>query len=126
MAHVSPVRWHLLTAFIFVFSGTLALWWLLSGAWAVVPWALSWLGSVNVHAFAYYGVDKRLAREGMRRIPEKVLHALAAAGGSLGAFLGMRFFRHKTIKGEFRFVFWSIILLQLALAAWLLKLLFWG
>ena len=31
----------------------------------------------------------------------------------------MRTFRHKTIKGRFRFVFWAIVVLQLVLIGWL-------
>jgi uncharacterized membrane protein YsdA (DUF1294 family) len=41
-----------------------------------------------------------------------VLHGLALAGGSLGCYAGMRAFRHKTIKGTFRIVFWVIVVLQ--------------
>lgn len=126
MVRFSLMRQHLILAFTIAVSGTLALWWLLSRQWSMVPWALAWLGSVNLEAFAYYGIDKRQARAGGRRIPEKVLHVLAMVGGSPGAFLAMYFFRHKTVKGEFRLVFWGIVILQLALAAWLAKLLLWG
>ena len=42
-------------------------------------------------------------------------------GGTLGAYLGMRLFRHKTIKGMFRIVFWTVVVLQLALIAALVK-----
>src|SRR5262245_5401447 len=62
----------------------------------------AWLFGVNVVAFGYYGFDKGRARSQGRRIPEAVLHGLAIAGGSLGAYAGMRTFRHKTIKGSFR------------------------
>jgi uncharacterized membrane protein YsdA (DUF1294 family) len=48
-------------------------------------------------------------------VPETVLHGLALAGGTLGAYVGMHLFRHKTIKGSFRLVFWVIALLQVAL-----------
>jgi uncharacterized membrane protein YsdA (DUF1294 family) len=48
-------------------------------------------------------------------VPEKVLHGLALAGGSIGAYAGMHAFRHKTVKSSFRLVFWTIIVLQLAL-----------
>ncbi len=74
-----------------------------------------WLVSVNLVAFAYYGFDKHRARVAGRRVPEVVLHFLAVVGGTLGAYLGMRVFRHKTIKGPFRLVFWFIVVLQLAL-----------
>jgi uncharacterized membrane protein YsdA (DUF1294 family) len=126
MPKMSPIRRHLLGAFAGAVVGTVILWSLFSGSLALVPWALSWLGAVNLEAFCYYGVDKRQARQGGRRIPELVLHALAMVGGSLGAFVAMWLFRHKTIKGEFRLVFWTIVVLQTALALWLAKLVLWG
>ena len=57
------------------------------------------------------------------RVPEMVLHILALAGGSLGAWLGMRLFRHKTVKGSFRLAFWLIVSLQVLLVAWVAHLL---
>lgn len=56
---------------------------------------------MNLLSFLLYGIDKRSARYDLRRIPEKVLLGIAAIGGSLGAFAGMRFFRHKTRKAKF-------------------------
>jgi uncharacterized membrane protein YsdA (DUF1294 family) len=77
----------------------------------------AWLVSVNVVAFGYYGYDKGQARRSARRVPEVVLHGLSVAGGSLGAYAGMRLFRHKTIKGSFRIFFWFVVIMQLALIA---------
>ena len=77
----------------------------------------AWLFSVNVVAFGYYGYDKGQAGRSARRVPEVVLHGLSVAGGSLGAYAGMRLFRHKTIKGSFRIFFWFIVVMQLALIA---------
>jgi uncharacterized membrane protein YsdA (DUF1294 family) len=77
----------------------------------------AWLVAVNLVAFGYYGFDKFRARAGRRRVPEVVLHFLAIVGGTVGAYLGMRVFRHKTIKGPFRLIFWFIVVLQLALIA---------
>lgn len=56
---------------------------------------------MNLLAFLLYGIDKWSARHDLRRIPEKVLLGIAAIGGSLGAFAGMRLFRHKTRKAKF-------------------------
>ncbi len=56
---------------------------------------------MNLLAFLLYGIDKWSARHDLRRIPEKVLLGIAAIGGSLGAFAGMRLFRHKTRKTKF-------------------------
>ena len=60
-----------------------------------------WLIIVNLIAFFLYGVDKTCAKKGKRRIPEKTLLFWAWIGGSIGAFLGMGFFHHKTLKPKF-------------------------
>ena len=72
-----------------------------------------WLACINLVTFAYYGYDKSQAKRGGRRVPEFVLHVFAIAGGSLGAYAAMATFRHKTIKGSFRIVYWVIVLVQL-------------
>ena len=65
-----------------------------------------WLAVANVTAFLLFGLDKwkakrkRLDRDVMR-IPERTLIGWALAGGSVGAILGMRLFRHKTRKAKF-------------------------
>jgi uncharacterized membrane protein YsdA (DUF1294 family) len=79
----------------------------------------AWLAAVNLVTLGYYGFDKSRSRRSGRRVPEKVLHGLALAGGSPGAYAAMRLFRHKTIKGRFRLVFWAIVVLQTALVVWL-------
>jgi uncharacterized membrane protein YsdA (DUF1294 family) len=78
----------------------------------------AWLAGVNLAAFAYFAFDKFRARKAGCRVPEIVLHGLALGGGSGGAWLAMRCFRHKTIKGRFRLAFGLIVTLQLGLAAW--------
>ena len=57
---------------------------------------------VNLTAFALYGADKRRARRGAWRIPERTLLAIALLLGGAGAFAGMRVFRHKTKHLSFR------------------------
>lgn len=96
-----------------------ALWLAVSRNWAPLPWLCAWLVAVNVFAFIYYGIDKFQALRQGRRVPELVLHGLAVTGGSPAAYAAMQFFRHKTIKGRFRIVFWFIVLLQAALLFWL-------
>lgn len=63
-------------------------------------------------SFVVYGFDKRQARHGGRRIPEKWLHVLALVGGWAGALVGQQVFRHKTQKLRFRLVFWVIVLIH--------------
>ena len=79
-----------------------------------------WLIAINLVTFAVYGADKRRARRGAWRVPEKTLFLLPLLGGSLGALLGMLTFRHKTKHWYFVWGIPLILLAQLALAVWLL------
>ena len=79
-----------------------------------------WLIAINLVTFAVYGIDKRRARGGAWRVPEKTLFLLPLLGGSIGALLGMRVFRHKTKHWYFVWGVPAILLAQIALAAWLL------
>lgn len=80
---------------------------------------LWYLAAVNLVALALYGIDKAKARRGKWRIPEKTLLLLPLLGGSVGALAGMHLFRHKTKHWYFRWGIPAMLLLQLALAAWL-------
>ena len=70
---------------------------------------------MNLIAFALYGIDKRRAKQGAWRISEYTLLLVALLGGSLGALLSMRYFRHKTRHRKFRYGVPLILLLQLGL-----------
>ena len=59
-----------------------------------ILWAV-WL-VINLIVFALYGIDKRRAKRGQWRIPEKTLLAGTWLLGGVGAFAAMRMFRHKT------------------------------
>lgn len=60
-----------------------------------------YLLGINVLAFAVYGIDKFKAKRGLWRISEKVLLLTAVLGGSVGAYIAMKLFHHKTRKGKF-------------------------
>lgn len=77
---------------------------------------------INLLLFIFMGRDKAAAQRGARRTPETTLLALAVLGGSVGGILGMLAFRHKTQKPAFRIGFPLILIVQLLLAGWLLKL----
>lgn len=68
---------------------------------------------VNLAAFILYGADKSYAKKDSRRIPEKTLLFWAFIGGSIGAFLGMRIFHHKTRKPKFAITVPVLMLLEL-------------
>lgn len=70
---------------------------------------------MSVVSFVAYGLDKRRAGNGSRRIPERTLHFLAFLGGWPGALLGQRQFRHKTKKLSFLIVFWFVVVLHIAI-----------
>ena len=55
-----------------------------------------YLSLINALALLLMLADKQRAKKHRWRIPESVLLASAALGGSLGALLGMWLFRHKT------------------------------
>ena len=74
---------------------------------------------INAVAFIVYVIDKLKARKGRWRISEATLLLLAIIGGSVGAWLGMKVWQHKTMHLKFKYGLPSIILLQLALAVYL-------
>ena len=67
-------------------------------------------GLVSALTFGLYWHDKRQARCGGPRTPEKVLHGAELLGGWPGALLAQQVFRHKTRKVGYQCVFWGIVL----------------
>ena len=78
-------------------------------------YSLYYLSAINVVTFVLFGLDKYNARKGNRRIREVTLMAMAALGGSVGAWVGMRLWHHKTKHRKFRYGIPLILLLQIAL-----------
>ena len=78
-----------------------------------------YLLAVNVVTFWVYGVDKLKAKKGKWRIPESTLLLMAAVGGSVGAWLGMSLWRHKTQHKKFKFGVPAIFVVQMALSAYI-------
>ncbi|HEY0325824.1 MAG TPA: DUF1294 domain-containing protein [Allosphingosinicella sp.] len=66
--------------------------------------------------------DKQRARAGARRTPERDLLSLALFGGSPGALLARRLFRHKTRKEPFSTYLLLIVALQIGAVFGLLLL----
>lgn len=74
--------------------------------------ALPIVAAINLWTILQFWRDKERARAGERRIPEADLLALAAIGGSPGALLARRLFRHKTRKQPFSSYLMVIVALQ--------------
>ena len=81
---------------------------------------LAYLALVNLLTFVLYGADKRKAQKGAWRVPEKTLLLLPLLGGSVGGILGMQTFRHKTKHWYFKFGLPAMLVLQAALAVYLI------
>ncbi len=82
--------------------------------------AAVFLLAANLAAFLLMGADKRRARKGRWRIPERVLFLPVLLGGGFGGVLGMLVFHHKTRHWYFRWGFPLILILEYAGILWLL------
>lgn len=78
-----------------------------------------YLLAINVVAFIMYGIDKYKAKKARWRIPEATLLLLAVLGGSIGAWMGMKVWHHKTMHKKFKYGIPAILLIQIALMAYL-------
>jgi uncharacterized membrane protein YsdA (DUF1294 family) len=76
---------------------------------------LIYLAVINVVTFFMYGIDKWKAKKSKWRIRETALLGLAVLGGSIGAWLGMKVWHHKTQHKKFKYGVPAIIIIQLAL-----------
>ena len=74
---------------------------------------------INLVAFVCYGVDKLKAKRNAPRVSERTLLLLALLGGSVGAWLGMQVWRHKTKHAMFSVGVPVMLLLQAALYWWI-------
>ena len=80
---------------------------------------LYYLLAVNIATFLLYGVDKYKAKKNKWRISEATLLTMAAIGGSIGAWAGMRLWHHKTMHKKFKYGIPVIIIMQIALVTYL-------
>ena len=78
-----------------------------------------YLLAINVVTFIVYGIDKYKAKKAKWRIPETTLLLLAVLGGSIGAWMGMKVWHHKTMHKKFKYGIPAILLIQIALMAYL-------
>jgi len=75
---------------------------------------LYYLG-INIILFLSMFIDKKKAVAQKERVPESTLFIMALLGGSIGGFLGMYLFHHKTKKIYFHIIYIAALALHLAL-----------
>ena len=80
---------------------------------------LGYLLAVNIASFLLYGIDKYKAKKSKWRISEVTLLTMAAIGGSIGAWAAMRLWHHKTMHKKFKYGIPVMIIMQIALVAYL-------
>ena len=71
-----------------------------------------WYAVASLATFLAYAIDKRAARLGRRRTPERTLLLLGLAGGWPGALLAQRLVRHKSSKASFQAKYWCTVALN--------------
>lgn len=69
--------------------------------------------AINLFGFFIMWLDKRKAKKGAWRIPEKTLFIITGLGGGIGTIAGMYTFRHKTQKIAFVIGFPAITILEI-------------
>ncbi len=68
-----------------------------------LKYLLIYLLIINIIGFLSMGIDKFKAKHGMWRTPENTLLLISLLMGSVGSYLGMRLFRHKTLHPQFKY-----------------------
>ncbi len=81
---------------------------------------LIYLTVINVVTFFMFGIDKWKAKKSKWRVRETALLGLAVLGGSIGAWLGMKVWHHKTLHKKFKYGIPVIIIIQLVLSVYLI------
>ena len=87
---------------------------------SIIHIVLIYLAAINVFTFFLYGIDKWKAKRSKWRISEATLIWLSVFGGSIGAWLGMKAWHHKTQHKKFKYGIPFILLIQLSLVIWYL------
>ena len=83
-------------------------------------YSMYYLLAINIVSLFLYGIDKYKAKKNKWRISEATLLMMAVIGGSIGAWVGMRLWHHKTMHKKFKYGIPIIIILQVVLAVYLL------
>ena len=81
--------------------------------------AIIYFAAINVVTFFMYGIDKWKAKRSKWRISEATLLWMAVIGGSIGAWLGIKIWNHKTMHKKFKYGVPAIIILQIAIIVYI-------
>ena len=81
----------------------------------MIPAIIVVLVILNLVSFGLMAYDKRCAKAGKWRVPEKTLFIAAACFGGLGGVLGMVLCRHKTQHWYFKVFFPVFLVVQVVL-----------
>ena len=82
-------------------------------------YSMYYLLAINIVSFFLYGIDKYKAKKNKWRISEATLLMMAVIGGSIGAWVGMRLWHHKTMHKKFKYGIPIIIIMQVSLVVYL-------
>ena len=83
----------------------------------IIIFAIAVLAVMNLLSFILMAHDKRCAKQGKWRVPEKTLFLATALFGGLGGVLGMQLLRHKTRHWYFKVFFPVLLILQIVALA---------
>lgn len=79
----------------------------------------TYLVIINISGFVLCGIDKRRSKTKAWRVRETTLFNIALLGGSIGLFLGMKLFHHKTKHKSFTIFVPVIIITQVLIVLYL-------
>lgn len=79
-------------------------------------WIMVFLVFINLISLVIFGMDKYKASRKQWRIKESQLLFLCVLGGSIGALVSMKLFRHKTKKTKFSIGVPVILAVQIGLS----------
>ncbi len=88
---------------------------------ATIQYIICYIAVVNTIAFFIYGIDKWKAKRSRWRISEATLLGMAVIGGSVGAWMGMKVWHHKTLHKKFKYGVPLIFIAQMALLSLCLR-----
>ena len=88
----------------------------------MLPYYCVFIGVMSIITYCLYASDKKKAKRGEWRVPEKTLLLFSFFGGAVGGLLAMYTVRHKTKHWYFPVINLLGIVWQVILMAYLIKI----